>query len=580
MKKVVALLLLAVMLLTSLCSCAVDMEDLGSIIPMYLSAPQTNLDPTRMIYDKDFVKVAGLAYAGLTEIDSSREIKLLVASNWTTKYDDQRGEYYISIDLVSSRWNDGRSFTADHVIYAWKRVLSPEVASPAASLLYDIKNAKAVKAGLMSIDDLGVAAVDTNTIEIELEHPIEPELFLEAISSPSLVPLRDDAIVKKEDIWATNINDIATNGRFSVKAMDPAGEYRLDFSKYYRLSSEPKKGYNVYVKPYQLITDYSKTKEEAIDQLKNGEIYYVGDFTKETYAANEKDIESSMTLSSYTYYFDCENKVLSNAKVRKALSVALDRTEIANLIGMGTQAAEGFVSPVASGSAMKKNFRDEAGKVYNTAADVTAAKALLSEAGVSSGSFSITYREDRPHEEAVAQYAKGVWESLGFKVSLKAVDLEDYEEALYESDFDVIGLDYFALSTNPYAALSPFAPEYSGSVVSVDVDSSGITPHVTGYTSEAYTKLLDELLALTTRKERNEKLIEIEKLFADESPATALVFYANSYLASDDLKGLDVSPYGYTLFTEAEVKGYDEKNVAYLEKKEQEEAAKKEENKK
>lgn len=575
MKKVIALLLLAAMLSVSLCSCAVDMEDMGSIIPMYVSSPQTNLDPTKMIYDKDFVKVSGLVYAGLTEVTSDGKIVPFMASGWTTKYNEERGEYFLNIDLVSSKWNDGRAFTADHVVYAWKYVLSPEVASPAASLLFDIKNAKAVKAGLMTIDDLGVAAVDMNTIEVQFEKPIDAELFLEAVSSPSLVPLRDDAIVKKEDIWATNINDISTNGRFSVKAMDPEGEYRLDFSKYFRLSSKAEDGYNVYVKPHQLITDYSKTAEEAIGALQNGDLYYVGSFTKETYDANAGSIKSSDTLSSYTYFYNCTHDVLSDAKVRKALSAALDREEIANIIGMGSKAAQGFVSGVATGSTMKKNFRDEAGAVYNTKADTAAAQALLNEAGVSGGSFSITYREDRVYDKLVAEYAKGVWSSLGFKVSLKGMnDVKKYEEALYSGSFDVIGLDYLALSTNPYAALAPFAPEFSGSVVSVDVDSSGIAPHVTGYQSEEYTAKLNEILEQTERKARNEKLIELEKMFADEAPATALVFYSNNYMAAKDLKGLETSPYGYTLFTNAELKNYKEKNAAYLAAKEQADAAK------
>ena len=56
MKKIIALLLLAAMLVVSMSSCAVDMEDFGSIIPMYLATPQEDLDPTEMIYDKDFVR--------------------------------------------------------------------------------------------------------------------------------------------------------------------------------------------------------------------------------------------------------------------------------------------------------------------------------------------------------------------------------------------------------------------------------------------------------------------------------------------------------------------------------------------
>ncbi|MBR3836656.1 MAG: hypothetical protein IKJ74_00790 [Clostridia bacterium] len=564
MKKIVALLLLAAMLTMSLCSCTVDMEDMGSIIPMVLADPQTDLDPTEMIYDKDFVKVSSLLYEGLTQVKDGK-IEPAIAEAWEEKYNESRDEYFLYIDIFYSRWNDGRTLSADHFAYAWKRILSPETDSPAAALLYDIKNAREVKAGNMTIDDLGVAAVDSNTLEVQFEKPIDVELFLEAISSPALIPLRDDAVQGKEDVWSTNTNDISTNGKFSIKSMDPAGEYRLDFSKYYRLEKDPEDGYNVFVKPYQLVTDFAKykTSEEAVAAFDNGEIYYVGTFTTETYAAKEKEIKSSDTLSSYTYFFNCENDVLSDAKVRKALSSALNREEIAKIIGMGSKAAAGFVSDVATGATMKASFRKEAGDLYKTAGDVEGAKALLKEAGVTSGDFAITYREDRAYEQKVAEYAKGVWETLGFKVDLKGVSGESYESALYGGKFDVIALDYQALSTNAYSALAPFAPSYSGSVVEVTVDSVGTAKHVTGFESEAYTNLLNEVLDLTTRKDRAKKLVEVEKLLGDECPAAALVFYAHNYLASSELKGLETSPYGHTIFTEAKLKDYAEKNAAY-----------------
>lgn len=564
MKKIVALLLLAAMLSTLLCSCAVDMEDMGAIIPMYLATPQTDLDPTEMIYDKDFVKVSGLIFEGLTEVTSNGKINPALASEWEEKFDEERGEYFLYINLIPTKWNDGRTFTADHVIYAWKRVLSPEVASPAAALLYDVKNAKDVKAGLMTIDDLGVAAVDSDTIEVQFEKPIDPELFLEAISSPALVPLRDDVVAGKEDVWSTNVNDIATNGKFNLKSMKADGKFSLEFSKFYRLSTEAEDGYNVYVKPYQLISDYSKSFEDAVKDFNDGKIYYVGGFTKETFDANKKDIESSDSLASYTYYFDCENKVLKDASVRKALSVALDREEIASIIGLGSKASVGFVNDAATGTSMKKNFRSAAKNVYDKNADLDEAKSLLKKAGVSGGSFAITYRDDRAYDKDVAEYAKKTWEGLGFKVSLKGLDAESYEKALYSSDFDVIALDYQALSTNAYAALAPFAPAYSGSVVSVAFDASGITPHVTGYTSEAYSKLLDEVLGETERSARVKKLVELEKILAEDCPAIALVQYSHNYLASSDVKGLETSPYGYTIFTDATVKKYAEKNEAYI----------------
>ncbi len=575
MKKIIAFFLFATILTLTLCSCAVDMEDMGSIIPMYLASPQTDLDPSEMIYDKDFVKVSGLVYEGLTKVTDNGEIELSLASSWEQKYDEDRKEYFLYIDIISSKWNDGRTLTSDHVIYAWKRVLSPEVNSPAAALLYDVKNARAVKAGDMTIDDLGIAAVDIDTIEVQFENPIDVELFLEAISSPALVPMRDDAIDGKEDVWSTNVNDIATNGKFALKSMNADGIYNLEFSKFYRLDTEPKDGYNEYVKPYRLITDYALSADEAMDEFEKGNIYYVGGFTKDSFEKNEKKIQSSETLTSYTYYFDCENEVLKKAEVRKALSSALDREKIADIVGLGSVAAEGFVSPAASGTTMNKSFRSLADDVYETKANTDEAKSLLKKAGVNSGSFAITFRSDRDYDKAVAEYAKGVWEKLGFSVSLNGLEVEAYEKALYAGDFDVIALDYQALSTNAYSALAPFAPTYSGSAVTFENNDVKIAPHVTGYSSKEYSEMLDKVLAETDRNARAKKLVEIEKKLAEDCPAIALTFYTHNYIASSDLKGLEVSPYGYTDFTNAKLKGYKKINEAYLAAEEEKKAANK-----
>lgn len=564
MKKSIAILLLITMLLPLFASCQTDPDDKGAIIPVYFAESFENLDPTAAIYDKDFYQISGLVFEGLTSVENGKIRNNLIQS-WEKKYNEDRNEYFLTIKLDNTRWNDGRAFTADQVVYAWKRILSPEVDCPGAALLFDVKNARAIKAGEKTIDELGAAAVSIRTLEVQLESPIDPELFLEAISSPDLVPMRDDVVVGKEATWATNVDDIATNGKFILKQMDPKGSFNYEFSKFYKLNSEMKNGYNEFVKPFRLISDFGKTSADALAAFDNGEIYYFGAVTPEIYEERSKDIKSFDTISSYTYYFNCKNKTLSDPKVRQALSEALDRGQIAQLVGMGSKACEGFVPEKATGSSLGSSFRKEAGAVYSAAGDADKAKSLLKEAGVSSGSIRLTYREDRSYEEAVAKYAKSVWDALGFSVSLDAVSASSISEAISSGKYDVIGLDYTGLSTNPYAFLAPFAPGYCGAVVSVDPEDELESLHPTGYESKAYESLLDEVLAATERKARNEKLIELEKLFATECPAAALVTYKNNYLASSELSGLSGSIYGYTEFTNATLKDYKTKNEAYLE---------------
>ena len=84
---------------------------------------------------------------------------------------------------------------------------------------------------------------------------------------------------------------------------------------------------------------------------------------------------------------------------------------------------------------------------------------------------------------------------------------------------------------------------------------------------------LEEILATTDRKTRNQKLMLLEQMFVTDSPATALVTYKNNYLASSELSGLSGNVYGYTEFTNATLKNYKAKNAAYEEAQAAAEAA-------
>jgi ABC-type oligopeptide transport system substrate-binding subunit len=119
--------------------------------------------------------------------------------------------------------------------------------------------------------------------------------------------------------------------------------------------------------------------------------------------------------SVYTYFFDTTNELFADARVRKALSVALDRNEIARLTGRSVKPAAGLVPYGAEETVQKTDFRKGHDLIAPTG-DAEAAKALLKEAGVRTGNIAIDYNKERPYEEAVASYVAGVWKELGFKV--------------------------------------------------------------------------------------------------------------------------------------------------------------------
>lgn len=114
-----------------------------------------------------------------------------------------------------------------------------------------------------------------------------------------------------------------------------------------------------------------------------GKIYYLNDFDINTFTLASDDIEQNKTLATYTYLFNTRNDVLSDAKVRKALSIALSRDEIVNLTGGQHIASTGYVPSGVFNTDRKTDFATSGTQLYNTAGDLDGARSLLSEAGQS-----------------------------------------------------------------------------------------------------------------------------------------------------------------------------------------------------
>ena len=218
-KRIVALMLCLIMLVPFAVGCSTEGtdEDKGAIIPMYITNPIYNLDPAVAYTNDDTVKIIGLLFEGVTKINDNGKVEKGMAKSW--KVIDKAGEYKLQITLKDSKWSDGRPVSADDFIYAWKRILDPEFTCEAAALLFDIKNARLVKSGDASIDDLGLAAVDSTVIEITFESKINVDYFLMNLASPALVPLREDIVVRSED-WAKKPSTIVTNGPFLLRSME------------------------------------------------------------------------------------------------------------------------------------------------------------------------------------------------------------------------------------------------------------------------------------------------------------------------------------------------------------------------
>lgn len=566
MKRVVALTLVLLMCVGVLASCKRDENDKGPLVRMYIGSYPESLDPSVMQLDSEITKFLGLLFEPLTRIDENGKIKPGLAKNWYSKIDPIDGQYKIIFELYETRWSDGIGVSADDIVYAWRRILLPESESPYAALLFPILNAKEVKSGVMTEDKLGVDALGDREIEITFTDEYDLNLFAETVACIGLSPLRENIVSKDEANWASKSTSIVTNGPFRLQTLEAGKTIVLERSSYYRIVKD--EAFDRYVKPHRIIVDFAGGDKVGAayqeESYKNGETVYLGNFTKEGYESFGSKIKKTPQLSTYSYYFNTTNSLFSNPKTRQALSAALDRKEIAKIVGRGVEPAVGFVPSGVFETTNKTDFRKSGGDVISSSGDTGKANSLLSEAGASKGSFTLSYFVNSTNNVAkdVAEYAKGVWEGLGYTVELEELNYRGLRNKLLKRDYDVLGLDILSGTTDAFGFLAPYAKYYSGSVVSIDLEAAAFTPHYTGIESDEYDELIDSIVNMKDLNKRAEALHNAEKMLAELMPSTPLYFNVDSYVSSGALSGLKTTYYGFKDLRQLKLKGYLKTNEA------------------
>lgn len=623
LKRIISLAICLIIVVSAFAGCSAKLEDSdkGAYISMYLTDMVYDLDPANAFANESTLKIVSLLYDNLFVIGENGKLEYSLAESYKITKNEELGEYKMIITLnKAAKWSDNIAVTANDVVYAWKRVLDNEASYDAACLLFDIKNAREAKEADASIDDVAVYALNENEISVEFVGDIDYDQFLRNISSYALVPLREDIVSRAGDDWAKRPSTMVTSGPFKLRT----AKYDPDMEKgeivaisqmiiernpyYYRNYTED--AYDKSVKPYQLRINYSMTDEEIMAAYENGEIFYVGDIplsvrnsyadkatvtdapSTHTYVLNENavirkyDRGAFSELESNRNVFNKElvagvdgDKIFADAKVRQALSLAIDREAIANAV-VFAKAASGLVPYTVKDTTNKKadTFRAIGGDIIAPKADLEAAKALLKEAGVKASDymFAISVAAYDDVHMQIASMVAAAWNELGFHVAVNAIDAIDndeiskitqeadrtikddvFAEAYRAAEFEVAAIDMVSLVNDAYSLLAPFAKAFSGQAMDMTNLSYELTPNKTGYDVEAYNELMEKVLVAKTQAEKAELLHEAEKMLMEDMPVIPVIFNQNAVLVSDELSKVEFTTMGTPFFTDTKLKDYE-----------------------
>lgn len=178
----------------------------------YLTADPTTLDISLRSdsYSSTIMinTMEGLIRTG--EKDGEYVVNPGLATEWSSNDD---GTVW-TFKLRDSKWEDGEAVTADQFVYSLQRSAAPETGSPSSFFLQPLKNFEAVNKGEMTVDQLGVKAVDASTLEITLENPTPS--FLMMLDATVYYPQREDKVKEWGDKFGSEAQYYIANGPFKV----------------------------------------------------------------------------------------------------------------------------------------------------------------------------------------------------------------------------------------------------------------------------------------------------------------------------------------------------------------------------
>lgn len=469
------------------------------------------------------------------------------------------GTVTYTFKLRSAQWTDGREVTAEDFVYAWQRLADPASASPYASILSMVSGFDAVQE-TGDVSQLQVTAKNDSTLEVVVDG--QCDWFLTQVcTAPATLPLRQDVIQTWKDArsaeaeearetggqteesaqpvyWWSDVTALVTNGPFRTDS--PASGDSLTvvaFDDYYGSGS----GVG------ELTFQFASTAEEAWQLYEAGTVDFVWSLPQDQVV--ELSQSESVThdlaheLETYTLLLNCNQQVFADVLVRKALTMTIDRTALAEAAGPTAQAAEGLVPAGVPGDGTE-DFRTVAGPQLDNDPEMydqrcSDARELLQQAGYNSGADlgELEYLYvDEGNAGAVAQALSRMWQqALGVQLNLRAVTQEELDSALAQGNYTLAAKDLKAVGNDAECFLMTWTSD-SGD-------------NVTGYANSAYDTLMTIIAGAEDGEARLGCLHDAEALLLDDSPLAPLYTNLTAWKLREDYTGTCRDARGFFLFS-------------------------------
>jgi oligopeptide transport system substrate-binding protein len=464
-------------------------------IPLQESLPPT-LHP-HLLTDTNSLTICKALYECITRINLDGIPEFAAASD--IKISSCKKRYLIT--LRPTRWSNGENVTADHFIRAWKKAILPDSKFLRPHLFYIVKNAEKISKSLLSIDSIGLKKQGNLEILIELEHPAT--YFLQLLANPIYSPLYD----------CNDENPQIFNGPFRLISSHKNHEVKLIKNNFYWDIENLKLNAISFV----LIKDSSK----ILEMFHKEELDWIGSPFSNLLQDQQHRISFQVKEVPVPFWLHCntKNPKLSSVKIRKALSLAIDRDKVCSEILPGQTPSWNLIPESLS---LIEPFNEK--KNLNKAKDLF--EKGLREINYKAHHFSLTlsYSKFTNFQEDLSYFLKESWEdAFGIKVILKEMEWDIYWNNVFNGEYEIGGACRFPIYLDRFCFLD--------SLLSVSTN-------YTKWRNNDFRKLIQLSKKTLNKILKNKYLKEAETILQNNLPAIPIFNRSHQYLCKTNLKNL------------------------------------------
>jgi len=494
-------------------------------MPSYLRVPIegviSTIDPGLTV-DMSSIDVTEQLFLGLTDFDpKTYKVTPELAERWEVSDDGKVYTFYIRKDAA---WTDGKPVKASEVVWAIQRNSNPDTNCPYSYMLSILENAEKILGGeLKDTTQIGVKALDDFTVQFTLTHA--------AAYFPAMVglwiyrPLPKEIVEKYKGQW-TEYKNIQTNGSYML--------------------ADWKKGKTMILKKNPNYFDAQNVKIPEIHYIivpessvglvmyENDELDLVGGEYMRIPLTEiprikldpvlRKEYQNKPTFCTYYYGYNTKKAPVDNPLVRKAISAAIDRQLLIEVITKGDQdPATTFTRPPIFGSVA---LDSGVGVHFNP----KQARKWLAEAGYPGGKgvTDIILMHNTSEDNALIAQAVQTCVKYYLNVDITVKDLEwtSYIDALEQPNTPHI----YRLG---WCADYPDANNWLNEVFHPEKSSNYI-----GWDNKEFASLMDKAQQINDPEERKNLYKRGEQILCEEEAAIIpLYFYTAPYLVKSRVKG-------------------------------------------